>query len=241
MKNKLMLLGTVVAIGLSACQTNDTRQEATTVATAKPLPPPTPRYAFEEGNLYYQLPQGNQGTDEAKRFMAKQGFPLSKMMLYDALLSLNWAKADEKYRNFLAQNRQHRFTRLYRQYVSQIILKDLHLLAETGQEERIAFYTNEMIESGVVNPVLLSHALSKLTKVWEADKMSAIAKAALRDAAALRRELETVKQNQMQDKRFEGLDELRTNLLKGADKEIERIQQSEKTIAALISNNIASR
>jgi hypothetical protein len=221
MKNSLMLLGMMMTIGLFACQTNDTRQEATTVATAKPLPPPTPRYAFEEGNLYYQFPQGNQGAEEAKRFMAKQGFPLSKMMLYDALASLDWRKADEKYRNFLAQNRQHQFTKLYRQYVSQIILKDLHLLAEADQEEKIAFYTNEMLESGVVNPVLLGHALSKLTNVWEADKINIIAKAALRDAAALRKELATVKQNQMQDKSFEGLDELRVNLMQGADKEME--------------------
>lgn len=240
MRNGHLILLSIL-IGLSACELKEHRQESTTATPAKPLPPPTPLYSFEESTLYYRLPTTAQGAKDAKRFMADQGFPLSKMNLYTALADLTWAQADQQYRLFLEQNRQHQFRNLYRQYVSQIILKDLRLLAEADQKEKIAFYTNEMLESGAINPALLSYALQQLTNFWKNERINRIAKTALQQAADLKNELRAIKQSQLQDKSLDGLDELRTNLIQGANNELERIEKSEKAIAALIREDSDAR
>lgn len=124
--------------------------------------------------------KGQDCLEVSGEFIQKSGFP-HRAFEVDSW-SVSWQKADKMYHNFYNQNHTHPYIDKFRWHASQVILADLELLGDKSPEaiDKIAFYTQEMIEAGSDNLDFLYYCFNKLAQTKYARKINTWAKTALK-------------------------------------------------------------
>lgn len=164
--------------------------KAARLANANATPPD---YDFQKINtpISYLLPSENSNaaieTTQAKvmerrDFLSKSGLPLLDPFAPLTDTNRDWKKADTKYRNYIEEQRSNPQLLIFRRVGSTAILKDFALLAdqsETGKKA-IAFYTNELFESGGhTSAALVYYCLKALEGTWSAAEIKEYAQRAV--------------------------------------------------------------
>ncbi|GHB77409.1 hypothetical protein GCM10007390_34380 [Persicitalea jodogahamensis] len=117
-----------------------------------------------------------------KEFVAKSGLPLLDPFHPISPEGSDWKKADRQYRQFLIAQQGHQYLPVFRRVGSTTILKDFALLADNSEEgkQAIAFYTNELFESGGhTTAPLVYYCLEALEGTWGDDKIKEYAQQAI--------------------------------------------------------------
>jgi hypothetical protein len=188
---------TILSIcGIGCQQDTDTKiplgekdEKAARMASAA-IAPPT--YDFQKINtpISYLLPSENPNAAiettqarvmERSKFLAKSGLPLLDPFTPLTDKNRDWRKADEKYRSYLEVQRGNAPLLIFRRVASVAILKDFALLAHESEEgkQAIAFYTNELFESGGhTNAALVYYCLKALEGTWSNTKIKEYAQRA---------------------------------------------------------------
>lgn len=116
---------------------------------------------------------------ESKNFIKTSGFPAEGFEVDS--WNISWQEADKMYQNFYNKEQKHIYINGFRWRASQVILADLELLGDSSPEaiDKIAFYTQEMIEAGSYNLDFLNYCFNKLSQTKYKDKINIWAKIVL--------------------------------------------------------------
>lgn len=188
-----MVLFTLGGIGCQQDTDKKIPQSENVTKAARLANATPPDYDFQKINtpISYLLPSENSNaaieTTQAKvmerrDFLSKSGLPLLDPFAPLTDTNRDWKKADTKYRNYIEEQRSNPQLLIFRRVGSTAILKDFALLAdqsETGKKA-IAFYTNELFESGGhTNAALVYYCLKALEGTWSAAEIKEYAQRAV--------------------------------------------------------------
>ncbi len=176
MKKLIFTTFTLLIAVLFSCQSFENSQQevdtehnrATLIERGKVAYDSKTNHGFKElsRSVKYCDPKidGQDCVEQVRSFIQSNGFPSTKPAI--DLWDKSWQEADKMYVDLIAQHSSHSFVNALRWHVSQTILADLALLAEHSDfaQERIYFYTKEMIEAGSTNLDFVAYCLEYLAK-----------------------------------------------------------------------------